>query len=281
MEREVRRMGAVDEQRGVVTTGQLGQRSDVAGGAVIRWVQYPQRLCAAVAERPLDDVRVDTVRDAEPVIPAGFQPDGSGADLHQSSQYGLVRVAGYQHRFVGSKGRERNGDVAARRPLNQDEALADAPRVGDQALGLEDRPFRAVQRVGVRQVVEVDRCDVIAEPRVQRPATLVARAVERRLLAFDELTDRLEKRCGVMFHNEYTRSALCTAIMSTIRIESCSVQSPARTQPPSTCPIARRHSTEPSTWSSGGPNASDEYSCSANGAVSSASATSPVERTPR
>src|SRR5882757_1211943 len=281
MEREVRRMGAVDEQRGVVTTGQFGKRCDVAGGAVIRWVQHPQRLGAAVPERPLDDVGVETVRDAEPVIPAGFQPDGSGTDLHQPSQYGLVRVAGDQYRFVGPKRRERNGDVVARRPLNQDEALPDTPRISDQALGLEDRSFRAVQRIGIRQVVEVDRRDVIAEPRIQRPATLVARAVERSLLAFDELTERLEKRCGVMFHNEYTRSALCTAIMSTIRIASCSAQSPARTQPPSTCPIARRHSTEPSTWSSGGPKASDEYRCLANGAVSRASATSPVERTPR
>jgi hypothetical protein len=117
-----------------------------------------------------------------------------------------VRVAGDQYRFVGAKCRERNGDVAARRPLNQDEALADTPRIGDQALGLEDRPCWAVQRVGIRQVVEIDRRDVITEPRVQRPATLVARAVERRLLAFDELTERLEQwRSGMHFgvlHNE-------------------------------------------------------------------------------
>jgi hypothetical protein len=43
-----------------------------------------------------------------------------------------------------------------------------------------------------------DGGDVLAKPRIQGPAALVARAVERRLPAFDESSQRVEKRCGVV-----------------------------------------------------------------------------------
>ena len=285
MEGEVRRVRAVDQKLGVVATAQLGERRDVAGGAVIGGVQHPQRSCPALAERALDHVGVQAVRDAEAGIPARFEPDRPGTDLDQARQHRLVGVARHQHRLVGPQRRKRNGDIAAGRALHQDEALADAPRIGDESLGLEDRPFRAVQVVGVRQVVQVDCGDVLAKPRIQRAPALVARAVERCLVALDEspaATRKAVRRHALRRSHRSTPARRCgrrSCRRCGWRRRRCSHR--RAPTPPSTSPIARRHNTEPSTWSSGGPNASEEYSCLANGAVSSASATSPVDRTPR
>src|SRR6185369_11559826 len=81
-------------------------------------------------------------------------------------------------------------------------------------------------------------------------------------------------------HPPYTRSAFSLPIMRTTRTASASVQSPSRTHRPRTRAIARRHSTAPSRCSSGGPQASEEYSCRANGASSIDSATTSTDRTP-
>lgn len=169
-----------------MAAAQFGQGRDIAGGAVVGGVQYPQCSGPVLGECPGHYVRVESVRDAELVVPPRFQPDRSGADLNQAREHGLVRVARHQHRFTGTQRRQRDRDVAAGRALHQDEALTDTPGIGNQPLCLEDWAFRAMQRVGVGQVVQVQLGQVRPEPRIQRPAALVAGAVEGRLASLDE-----------------------------------------------------------------------------------------------
>jgi hypothetical protein len=95
-------VGAVDQQLGVVPAAGVRQCGDVTGGAVVRRVQHPQGGSTAVGEGALDHRCVQTVRDAESLVPPWFQPDRTGADLHQAGEHRLVGVACHQHWFVGA-----------------------------------------------------------------------------------------------------------------------------------------------------------------------------------
>ena len=195
VEGEVWRMCAVDEEFGVVAAAQLGQCGDVTGGAVVRRVQHPERLGGRLGEGPLDDVGVETVCDAEAFVPPRFQPDGLGADLDQTGEHRLVGVARHQDRLTGTQRRQRDGDVPARRPLHQDEALARRPtrrRSAPRRRRSAPRGSAACRCRASCSGRASARC--VAEPRVEGAAALVAGAVERRLVALDELLQRVEQR---------------------------------------------------------------------------------------
>lgn len=202
VEREMRGVRAVDQEAGPGAVAHLGQLRDVGGGAVIRRVQGPQGLGPACGQSLFDHIYIQPVRDAEPRIPPRLEPDRAGSHLHESGEHGLVRIALHQNRFARTQRRERDRDVPAGRSLHQDEALPDAPRVGDQLLGGQDRPLGAVQGVGVGQIVQVDGRDVLAKPGIEGAPTFVAGTVQRCLVTFDECPQCLQKRCGVMVHSE-------------------------------------------------------------------------------
>lgn len=201
MKGEVRRMCAVDKEFRIPATAHLGKCRDVSGGAVIGGMQHPERLRVALGEGVFHHLDVQTVCDAESFVPARIQPDRTCTDLDQTGEHRLVGVARHQHRLTGPQHRQRGGDVPARRTLHQDETLSDAPRVGDQCLGFEDRTLGAVQGVGIGEIVQVDGGDVLTKPRVQRPTTFVARTVERRLVTLDEAPQSVEKRCGIVHYS--------------------------------------------------------------------------------
>jgi hypothetical protein len=67
-----------------------------------------------------------------------------------------------------------------------------------EPVALPQEPRLLELGVGVWKIVQVEVGDVLSEPRIQRPATLVARAVEGRLAARDELPHGVVKRCGAV-----------------------------------------------------------------------------------
>jgi hypothetical protein len=91
----------VAKEFGVVASAEVGERADVAGGAVVRRVQEPERLRRAVGEGLIDDRGVEAMGHPELVVPARFQPYRPRADGNQTRKHRLVRVAGDEDRLIG------------------------------------------------------------------------------------------------------------------------------------------------------------------------------------
>ena len=128
------RMCAIDKQFGAVAAAQCGERRRLSpGGAVIRWDAVPRAPWRHFPPTPAPPHRhLTRARRRSGSSQRGSSQIGRAPTCTRPGEHGLVGIACHQNRLAGTQCRQRDGDVAGRRALHQDETLPDTPRVGDQ-----------------------------------------------------------------------------------------------------------------------------------------------------